>query len=74
MLPVSRHKHATFSQVGPVFSVRHLVLRAGLGLSLRWRGGASSVTGPLLTDQRRSQRHAVQLLDVEEEEELKRVH
>lgn len=32
------------------------------------------MTGPLFTDQRGSQRHAVELLDVEEEEELQCVH
>lgn len=52
-----------------------LVLGAGLGLSVRaGGGGAGAGTGPLLADQRRAQGHAVQLLSVEEEEELHRVH
>lgn len=32
------------------------------------------MTGPLFTNQRGAQRHTVQLLDVEEEEELQCVH
>lgn len=52
----------------------HLVLHGHLGLSVWWRGGSGATIGPLLPDQRGPQGHTVQLLDIEKEEELQRVH
>lgn len=52
-----------------------LVLGADLGLSIRGgRRGARARTRPLFPNQRDTQRDAVQLLQVEKQQELQRVH
>lgn len=57
-----------------LYMSQDLVLGARLALSVWWGEGARATGGPLLTDQRDAKRRSVYLLNVEEQEELQRVH